>query len=169
MTAGHDGDMWFTENGASKVGKINPSTGAITEYTIPTASAFPVGISPGPDGNVWFTENTGNKVGRITPSGVITEFAVPTANSGPQNITTGADGNIWFTEQNAGNVARLTVVLPAGTKPITGGGTGAGGTGFGGSETSSLLMPGIVLGAGLAAVILGSAGVTRTRRRRARP
>ena len=42
-------------------------SGTITEFTIPTTSSIPEGITAGPDGNLWFTENGGNKIGRITP------------------------------------------------------------------------------------------------------
>src|SRR5579863_2120682 len=63
ITSGPDGNLWFTEGSANKIGKITPS-GAITEYG-PTG-AVPVGIVAGPDGNLWFTEETGNNIGRIT-------------------------------------------------------------------------------------------------------
>ncbi len=32
------------------------SSGAVTEFTIPTATSQPQGIACGPDGNFWFTE-----------------------------------------------------------------------------------------------------------------
>ena len=32
----------------------------ITEFTVPTASGFPQGITAGPDGALWFTESSGN-------------------------------------------------------------------------------------------------------------
>ena len=35
---------------------INPTTHAITEFAVPTASAEPYDITAGPDGNLWFTE-----------------------------------------------------------------------------------------------------------------
>ena len=73
ITAGPDGNLWFTEFTGNKVGKITPA-GAITEFPIPTASSFPYGITAGPDGNLWFVEDGGNKIGRITPAGTITEF-----------------------------------------------------------------------------------------------
>ncbi|MHB1536539.1 MAG: Vgb family protein, partial [Acidimicrobiales bacterium] len=68
ITAGPDGNLWFTENGGDKVGRITPA-GAITEYPLPTANSGPDGITAGPDGNVWFTENGGNNIGKLqTPS-----------------------------------------------------------------------------------------------------
>jgi virginiamycin B lyase len=106
ITAGPDGNLWFTE-GAGRIGRITPA-GVITELTIPTADGDPFGITPGPDGNLWFTETMGNRIGRITPAGVITEFAIPTANSGPSRITTGPDGNLWFTESTANQIGRIT-------------------------------------------------------------
>ena len=40
ITAGPDGNLWFTEN-AGKIGQINPTTDAITEYPIPYAGPRP--------------------------------------------------------------------------------------------------------------------------------
>src|SRR5947209_2825886 len=73
MTAGPDGDIWFTEYAASKIGKITTG-GAITECGVATAVAGLRGIAMGPDGNLWFTEYEGNKVGKITTAGSVTEY-----------------------------------------------------------------------------------------------
>jgi virginiamycin B lyase len=113
ITAGPDGNLWFTEGQA--VGRITPS-GSVTEFPVPAGlvAGSPTGIVAGPDGNLWFTEpNAGNTqnishVGRITPSGTITEFPVPTLNSGPIGITAGPDGNLWFTESLVDKIGRIT-------------------------------------------------------------
>src|SRR5258708_982265 len=76
ITVGSDGNLWFTEQAASKIGRIT-SKGKITEFLIPTATSAPHGITAGPDGNLWFTEEMGNQIGRITTARVITEFAGP--------------------------------------------------------------------------------------------
>ena len=49
---------------------INPTTHAITEFPVPTASAGPDGITAGPDGNLWFAEGsvTGSKIGQFVSS-----------------------------------------------------------------------------------------------------
>ena len=75
--------MWFTEYGGNRIGRINPTTGAVTEYsTGMTAGAAPMGIALGPDNNMWFTEFGGNRIGRITagaaPAPTPTTPAVPT-------------------------------------------------------------------------------------------
>jgi streptogramin lyase len=116
VTIGPDGNVWFTERGGavtpapgSKVGKVDPSTGTITEYPV-RAGSRPLGIVAGPDGNLWFTEQAGNYVGRISPAGVLLdEFLLPQANSQPWEPTVGPDGAIWFTEFNANRIGRLTV------------------------------------------------------------
>jgi streptogramin lyase len=95
ITAGPDGNLWFTEDIGGNIGRISTS-GTITEFPLPFGSS-PDGITAGPDGNLWFTDEDGN-IGRITPGGTITEFPVPTTNSFPSWITKGSDGNLWFTE-----------------------------------------------------------------------
>lgn len=111
ITTGPDGDLWFT-NDKGYIGRINPTTGRIAEYTIPTPNSEPWGITTGPDGNIWFTEYGGNKIGRInpnvTPISSMTEFAIPTPNSEPAIITTGPDGNLWFTESNGDKIGKIT-------------------------------------------------------------
>jgi virginiamycin B lyase len=72
ITAGPDGNLWFTEYNVNKIGKTTPA-GTITEYPIPTAASGPLIITAGPDGNLWFTEANVNKIGKITPTGTITE------------------------------------------------------------------------------------------------
>jgi RHS repeat-associated protein len=109
ITAGPDGNLWFTEfNKTTKqIGKIT-TAGTITEYAVPTVSGRPYRITPGPDGNLWFTEDMGNKIGKITPSGAVTEYAVPTTNSSPYGIVKGGDGALWFTEGRLGGIGRIT-------------------------------------------------------------
>jgi len=112
ITAGPDGNLWFTESDGDRVGRITP-TGAVTEFSagISPGSA-PQKITAGPDGNLWFTESEGARIGRITPAGVVTEFATGIkAASEPWGIVTGPDGNLWFTERLGDQIGRIT---PAG-------------------------------------------------------
>lgn len=106
IAAGPDGALWFTEENASRIGRITTS-GQVTEFALPTAGVEPRGIAAGPDGALWFTEYLGNRIGRITTSGQITEYPLPDANPLPQKITAGADGNMWFTQFGNGKVGRI--------------------------------------------------------------
>ena len=112
ITAGPDGNLWFTEQSANQIGRITPQ-GVVTEFGAGiSAGAGLASITAGPDGNLWFTEQAGNRIGRITPLGVVTEFSVGiTAGAGPYDITTGPDGNLWFTERLGHRIGRIT---PAG-------------------------------------------------------
>ncbi len=102
ITAGPDGNLWFTEANArngNKIGRITTG-GSITEFSLLTAAAQPLFIVTGPDGNLWFTEENANQVGRITPTGTITEFPIG-ANKFPGPITVGPDHRLWFLENTA--------------------------------------------------------------------
>ena len=46
IAAGPDGNLWFTEHGKNKIGRITPA-GVFTEFPIPTAGASPEGITAG--------------------------------------------------------------------------------------------------------------------------
>ena len=107
ITRGPDGNLWFTQSLANKIGRITPA-GVITEFPIPTANSFPAGIAAGVDGNLWFTEADGNKIGRITPAGVITEFALQTKGALPGPIVLGPDGALWFAEAQFNNLAWIS-------------------------------------------------------------
>jgi streptogramin lyase len=110
ITNGPDGNLWFTELLAGKVGHISPA-GAAVEFAVP--GAIPAGITGGPDGNLWFADERGN-IDRITPSGTVTPFGLPAA-SFPFAITAGPDGNLWFTETvTSTGQANLGRITPAG-------------------------------------------------------
>ena len=98
ITAGPDGNLWFTENGNGKIGKITTG-GSITEYG-GSLSGPGWGLRVGPDGNLWFTENGNGKVGKTddrwqaSPNTVARcrvhgeSRPVPTAICGSQNPAT---------------------------------------------------------------------------------
>ncbi len=105
ITAGPDGNLWFTEEVGNKIGRITIS-GIITEFPLPT-QGDPHEIIAGADGAFWFTEGKANQIGRITTTGVVTEFPVPTSQGYPWAITSGPHNTIWFTER-VGKVGKLS-------------------------------------------------------------
>jgi len=66
IISGPDGNVWFGEGNANKIGRLTPQ-GTLTEFAIPTDQSEPYFLAAGADGNIWFTEISANKVGRITP------------------------------------------------------------------------------------------------------
>jgi virginiamycin B lyase len=98
ITLGPDGNLWFTEVGGNKIGRITPA-GVITEFSNGlTAGTVPGGITAGPDGALWFTEIAGDKIGRMTTAGVVTDQIPIATGSATHEITTGPDGALWFAE-----------------------------------------------------------------------
>ncbi|WP_290646699.1 hypothetical protein, partial [Aquabacterium sp.] len=106
ITAGPDGNIWFTEMTGNRIGQVTPS-GTIKEFFIPTGFSKPNGIVSGPDQNLWFTDWYRRSIDKITTGGVVTEFHIP-SNSQPAMITSGSDGNLWFTEDNGSHIGRIT-------------------------------------------------------------
>lgn len=100
ITAGPDGNMWFTNRFAHAIGRVTPA-GVVSIFADPAIS-FPEAITTGPDGNLWFTN--ADAVGRITPAGVVTSFGGDGI-SKPTAITLGPDGNIWWVgDQQVGRI-----------------------------------------------------------------
>jgi virginiamycin B lyase len=101
------GDVYFTEPGRNAIGRLDPATGAETEFDAPTSPGDPLDIVLGPDGALWFTDENNSRVSRMTLEGVFTEYDLAPG-SVPLRIVAGPDGALWFTELRVGSVARIT-------------------------------------------------------------
>ena len=95
ICVGPDKALWFTETGASALGRLTTS-GSFREFPIGDPTANASGIAAGPDGALWFTDDKG--IGRMTTGGRVRVFAA--SGSLPQ-ITAGPDGAMWFTSSFA--------------------------------------------------------------------
>jgi streptogramin lyase len=97
ITAGSDGNLWFTEPGSNHIAMITLD-GSVTEFAGPFVGN-PTAITGGPDGNLWFGAGDGDTaIGRIAPDGSLTEFPIQGFENTVEGITAGPDGNVWFTE-----------------------------------------------------------------------
>jgi virginiamycin B lyase len=107
IAAGNDGAMWFTEEGASAIGRID-GRGRVRQFRLPTRNAQPEGIVATKMGDLYFAEHAGPRyathVARITLGGRITEWN--DSNYMPAGVAPGTDGSVWFT-QNCGGLAHL--------------------------------------------------------------
>ena len=61
---GPDGAIWFCKSGPGQIGRLDPNSGVITEFSLPNPACAPIGIVTGADGPLWFTGSRGHKVGR---------------------------------------------------------------------------------------------------------
>jgi streptogramin lyase len=105
---GPDGNVWFTELAAGRIGRLNPATGQVTEFPLP-AGAEPRGIVAGQDLNLWFADSARDMIVRVTPDGSMREFPLPSPGSRPTYLVAAPDGNIWFSETGTDRVGRLTI------------------------------------------------------------
>jgi streptogramin lyase len=115
ITGGPDGNLWFTDPAAIKVGRITPA-GQVTEFT-PTEGGNAVGssITAGADGNVWFAAGPyAPAVSRITPDGQITTHFVGSGLALVGGLTAGPDGNVWFTESVVFGGEKVGFITPTG-------------------------------------------------------
>ena len=103
-----DGSIWWAGMWANLIGRINPETGEVTEYTLPE-NAKPHTVTPDPQGNIWYTGNSNGTIGKLDPrTGMITEFKMPDpAARDPHTAIFDKKGNLWFTMQQSNMVGRL--------------------------------------------------------------
>jgi streptogramin lyase len=109
ITAGRDGNLWFTERATSKIGRITPA-GVVTEFPTATPSAEPFGITSGPNGFLFFTERNVDKIGRSTLAGGVDD-TIATVGDEPEDIAAGDDGVLWFTQRGSNQIGRREVFL----------------------------------------------------------
>lgn len=103
-----DGSIWWAGQWGNLVGRIDPATGAITEYPLPEG-AMPHSVTLDQAGNVWYTGNQNGTVGKLDPdTGEITVYEMPDpAARDPHTPIFDQDGILWFTLQQSNMVGRL--------------------------------------------------------------
>ena len=103
-----DGSIWWTGMYASLVGRLDPKTGAMKEYPLPS-TARPHSIIPDADGNIWYTGNSNATLGKLDPkTGKIAEYK--TTASDPHSAVFHRNGMLYFTAQNARIIGRFSPV-----------------------------------------------------------
>jgi virginiamycin B lyase len=129
IVPGPDGNMWFTEEAGSKVGRVGRD-GRITEFAVPKTqpNAILAGLAFDREGNLWVQQYVDHnhpapagrdhlvRIDRASLTAVpsrlsrthFTFYPVPTRDTVMHRVILGPDGRLWFTEMNADKVGRLT-------------------------------------------------------------
>ena len=104
-----DGALWYTGQGANKLGRLDPQTGSFKEYPLKTAGSGPHGLVADKDGNIWFTAISGGYVGKLDPkSEEITEYRPADGTEiDPHTPVFDHDGILWFTNEETNYIGRL--------------------------------------------------------------
>jgi len=72
-----DGSIWWAGQYANLVGRINPETGEVWEYTLPEG-AKPHSVTPDQEGNIWYMGNGNGTIGKLDPrTTTIREYKMP--------------------------------------------------------------------------------------------
>jgi virginiamycin B lyase len=104
-----DGALWFTEQKANKIGKLDPKSGRFREYPLKTPDSGPHGLTIDPTGIVWFTASERPYIGALDPeTGIVTEHLIGDARvKDTHTPVLGADGSLWFTAERSNVVGKL--------------------------------------------------------------
>lgn len=103
-----DGSIWWAGQWGNLIGRIDPATGEMTEYSLPL-SAMPHSVTPDRFGNIWYTGNKNGTMGKLDPTtGDITEYKMPDpAARDPHTAVFDTHGILWFTLQQSNMIGRL--------------------------------------------------------------
>ena len=104
-----DGSLWYTGQGANKLGRLDPKSGEFKEYPLKTPNSGPHGLVADQGGNIWFTAISAGYVGKLNPkSGEIAEYRPDNgAKIDPHTPAFDHDGILWFTNEETNYVGRL--------------------------------------------------------------
>ena len=106
--AARDGSIWWTGQFDSRLGRVDPATGAMKEYPLDTPDSGPHGLVEDQDGNIWYTGINVKEIGKLDPeTGIITEYTITDPEArGPHTPIFDQNGTLFFTMQS-GHVGRL--------------------------------------------------------------
>jgi streptogramin lyase len=65
LIQGIDGNFYFTDTAANKIGQFFFKSHHVNFYRIPTANSAPTALTLGPDDQLYFTESAGNKIAQF--------------------------------------------------------------------------------------------------------
>jgi virginiamycin B lyase len=109
ITVAGDGSVWWAEDMADRISRIDPATGKVEEYKIPyDGLAYPRRMSHDARGDLWVgLWNAGLLMKVDYETKQMTFFAPPTETSGTYSVTVDRKNNlIWVSEQMADKIAR---------------------------------------------------------------
>jgi virginiamycin B lyase len=117
-----DGTVWYTAQGAGRLGRLDPKTGRTTEIPLGEGSA-PHGVIVGADGAAWVTDGGLNAIVRVdSKTDDVKRYPLP-ASTGWANLNTATfdrRGVLWFTGQSGiyGRLDRRTGAMRVFRAPL---------------------------------------------------
>jgi streptogramin lyase/mono/diheme cytochrome c family protein len=103
-----NGDVWFTEPGANKIGKVDGKTMKVSTWTVPTPKCYARRMEIGPDGMIWVGEFNAGKIARFDlATETFKEYTLPGQDASPYAMGFDADGYLWYDSHNMDVLARF--------------------------------------------------------------
>ena len=101
ITAGPDGNLWFAEYSSNKIGMINPTTHAITEFAVPNGRAEPTESRRAPTATSGSPSDQHEHDRDDQPDHPRRHRVPPSLRRFQDRIgiTADPDGNVWFTDR----------------------------------------------------------------------
>jgi len=107
VTYGSDGNIWYSSNTDSKVGRLSLDGVTDTEFATTVThldgsapslyGTYPRGIGQGTDGNIWFVDGSEDYVGRVNAAtGAVTFFGSPDFDAYGDFMIPSPDGSLWM-------------------------------------------------------------------------
>lgn len=112
IASDNSGNIWVSLRNRSSIVKLDPKTGSLQEFKVPSISSVLQiwSIAIDSQDNLWFGDATENKIRKFEPaSSTFSEYIIPTPNSEPWGIAIDQKGDIWFGEFNSGKLGRLEI------------------------------------------------------------
>jgi len=116
-----DGKVWYSvmsvDSGGEdgKIGRLDPGSGALTEWTLPLRGALPYYLELDGGGNCWFVEYDSNQVGMVNPNtNIVSEYTpLLEAQTTSYDLALDGAGNVWLTH-GANCIVKFTGVAAIG-------------------------------------------------------
>lgn len=99
-----EGDIWFTAQGANKIGFLDTDSKEMTLYDVSTERARPYGIVVHND-QPWATLFGSNKLATFK-DGELVEIELPREQSRPRRLAVTDDGMVWYVDYAQGYLGR---------------------------------------------------------------
>ena len=101
------GDVWFSQQSAGQIGRLDPASGNVTEIAPAEPLAAPETVTFGRGGGMWIAEHEeGGGIARYDPYlGAFERVASPDPAAFPNSASTDGLGNVWFALHTVDKIA----------------------------------------------------------------
>jgi virginiamycin B lyase len=108
ISVDRNGIVWFAETGSGSIGRYDPITGKLNEFSLPQTGSRPFYLTIDKNGSVWVSETQYNQIVMFdSKTSTFKQYPIPTPGAVPGGITADNSGNIWFTEEISDKIGIL--------------------------------------------------------------